>query len=93
LNYRRRKSPRQHISRRNGIIDSFRPLTFDAAGNLDLDVEHVMLFPDGDTIVLSVVTGRGTATFCMPPLLAHEVGDGLMWLVNDTKSKRRENTR
>jgi hypothetical protein len=80
VNLAQRKYPRRHIPKRDGVIDSFRPLTFQSAGNLDLDVEHVHVFPERGSIVLSLVTGTGTATFVMPIALASEVGEGLSWL-------------
>jgi hypothetical protein len=63
------------------VIDSFRPLTYQAANDLDRDVEHVHLFPERGSIVLTLVTGTGTAIFIMPPRLAHELGEGLISLV------------
>jgi hypothetical protein len=83
VNLQRRKSPRRHIPRRDGIIDSFRPLTFQAANDLDRDVEHIHVFPERNSIVLSLVTGTGTATFVMPVRLAREVGEGLVALSDD----------
>jgi hypothetical protein len=80
VSLRQRKYPRRHIPRRDGVIDSFRPLTFQASSDLDRDVEHVHVFPERDSIVLSLVTGAGTATFVMPVSLAAEVGEGLCWL-------------
>jgi hypothetical protein len=80
LNLKARKQPRRHVGRRQGVIDSFRPLTFQAAA-LDLDVECVHVFPEKDGIVCSFVTGRGSATLVMPLRLARELGDGLSWLV------------
>jgi hypothetical protein len=63
-------------------IDRFRPLTF-SSSNSDLDVEHVCVFPEGNSIVMSLMTNRGTATFCMQPITAKEVGDGLSWLAGE----------
>jgi hypothetical protein len=88
VNLQQRKSPRRHIPKRDGVIDSFRPLTFQAAGSLDLDVEHVHLFPERNTIVLCLVTGTGTATFVMPVSLAAEVGEGLRWLAAQETTRR-----
>ena len=84
VSLRERKSPRRHIPRRAGPIDSFRPLTFVAAAT-DLDVEHVHVFPERGSIVLCFVTGRGTTTVVMPPRLAAEIADGLSWLVAKQK--------
>jgi hypothetical protein len=65
-------------------IDRFRPLTFSsAASKTDLDVQHVCVFPEGNSIVMSLMTNRGTATFCMQPITAKEVGDGLSWLARE----------
>jgi hypothetical protein len=74
-----RPHPRPVSSRSDRIIDTLRPLSY-AAGNPDLDVLHVQVFPEGRRIVLSLLTSAGTATFMMPAVLAHEVGDGLKWL-------------
>jgi len=88
LNLRPRKHPLKQVSRRDGIVDSFR--RFQSADNLDLDVIHCHLFPDGDTVVLSLQTGKGTATFCMSPRLAHDIGDGLMWLAEQLTPAQKE---
>jgi hypothetical protein len=79
VSLRQRKQSRRHIHRRDGVIDSFRPLTFAAAAS-DLDVQHVHVFPERGSIVLSLVTARGTATFSMPITLARKLGEGLSWL-------------
>jgi hypothetical protein len=44
---------------------------------IDLDVEHVHVLPDQGSIVLSLVTRAGTATFLMPVRVSREIGDGL----------------
>jgi hypothetical protein len=84
VSLQRRKSPRRHIPRREGVIDSFRPLTFQSATDLDRNVEHIHVFPERNSIVLALVTGTGTATFVMPVKLAREVGEGLIALSNDS---------
>jgi hypothetical protein len=86
VNLSPRKHPRRHVPRREGMIDSFRPLTF-AAATTDLDVQHVHVFPERDSIVLSLVTGRGTATFVMPIRLASELGEGLNWLATQESAR------
>jgi hypothetical protein len=85
LSLRERKSlaVRRHPSSLPDRISRFRPLTFSSAGKTDLDVEHVCVFPEGNSIVMSLMTNRGTATFCMPPITAKEVGDGLSWLARE----------
>jgi hypothetical protein len=80
INLKERKHPKRHIARREGIIDSFRPLSFQAAST-DLDVETVHVFPERDGIVCCFATACGTATVLMPMRLARELGDGLSWLV------------
>ncbi len=78
LSMRQRK---QQIQRRRqqDVIDSFRPLTFQA-DRPDFDVSIVHVFPERDGIVLSLRTGCGTINVVLPPKLAHELGDGLVWL-------------
>ena len=80
VNLKPRKHPRRQVARREGVIDSFRPLSFQAAAT-DLDVETVHVFPERDTIVCCFATASGTATVVMPMRLARELGDGLTWLV------------
>jgi hypothetical protein len=89
LSLQERKPSRRAPRDRSGSIspdriDRFRPLTFSVAGN-DLDVLHVLVFPEGARIVLSLMTARGTATFTMQPITAREVGDGLGWLARETE--------
>ncbi len=80
VNLKPRKHPRRHIARREGRIDCFRPLSFQAAAT-DLEVETVHVFPERDKIVCSFVTSTGSATLVLPMRLARELGDGLTWLV------------
>lgn len=80
LNLKQRKHPRRQIARREGRINSFRPLSFQAAAT-DLDVETVHVFPERDGIVCSFVTAGGSATLVLPMRLAREFSDGLTWVV------------
>jgi hypothetical protein len=73
LSLRRHKYPSRSIP---GPIDRLSPLSFRSDAS-DLAVEHVLVFPERGNVVLSLVTGAGTATFLMPPSLASEVGEGL----------------
>jgi hypothetical protein len=79
-------SRRSASKRRRRIINSLRPLSFEADGNRDLDVLHIHLFDDQGRICVSLLTGSGTATFTMPVSLAHEVGDGLNWLATQQET-------
>ena len=81
ISLRERKHPRRRIPRREGIIDNLRPLTFQAAADLDLDVESVHLFPEQNGIALGFTTGRGSINVLLPRQLASDLGDGLSWLV------------
>jgi hypothetical protein len=92
VSIQQRKHPRRHIPRRSTAIDSFRPLTFQAAAT-DLHVEHVHLFPERGSIVLSLVTGSGTAIFLLPFNLARELGDGMLWLVDRESSGTNNNNK
>jgi hypothetical protein len=78
LNLRQQKQ--QRMQRRREVVDSFRPLTF-AADTIDLAVQQVSIFPERDCIIISLRTFTGTATMTVPYKLAHELGDGLCWLV------------
>jgi hypothetical protein len=63
-------------------IDRLRPLTFHSHAS-DLAVEHVLLYPEKDRVVISLVTGGGTAIYLMPRSIAREIGEGLISLSND----------
>jgi hypothetical protein len=58
------------------------PLTF-SAGDLDLAVDTVHLFPDQGSYVFGFVTARGTASFVLSAELAQDVADGLTRLLNN----------
>jgi hypothetical protein len=79
LSMKPRLQPRP-MKRRDGVITSLHPLTFDA-GELNLAVSTVHLFPDRGSYVFGFVTARGTASFVLPAQLAKEVADGLARLI------------
>jgi hypothetical protein len=66
-----------HRYRTRSIFDStisrLSPLTFHSSA-ADLAVEHVMIYPERDRVVVSLVTGGGTAIYLMPASVAREVG-------------------
>jgi hypothetical protein len=65
----------------DATVDRLRPLTFHSPAS-DLAVEHVLLYPERDRVVISLVTGGGTAIYLMPLTIAREVGEGLISLSN-----------
>jgi hypothetical protein len=68
----------------DATIDRLSPLSFHSAAS-DLAVEHVLIYPDRDRIVVSLVTGGGTAIYLMPASIAREVGEGLISLSNNAE--------
>jgi hypothetical protein len=79
-------SVRPHRSHRarsifDDTIDRLRPLTFHSPAS-DLAVEHVLIYPEKDRVVVSLVTGGGTAIYLMPASIARQVGEGLIALSN-----------
>jgi hypothetical protein len=59
LNVQQRKRQPLSVRRRQGVIDSLRPLSMHDA-TIDLDVQHVHLFPERDGIVICFVTALGS---------------------------------
>jgi hypothetical protein len=82
LNMQRKRQPG---IRRQGIIDSFRPLTLHDAA-VDLDVQHIHLFPERDGFVLTFVTALGSTNVVMTEGLARQLADGLRGLVGDQQA-------
>ena len=61
---------------------------FDVNPRLFPHLSAVLEAANDGSIVLSLVTGSGTATFLMPVSLASEVGEGLRWLAAQETTNR-----
>jgi hypothetical protein len=68
----------------DATVDRLRPLSFHSSAS-DLAVEHVQLYPEKDRVVVSLVTGAGTAIYLMPLNIAREIGEGLISLSNNNE--------
>jgi hypothetical protein len=53
LSLRERKPNVRNPPSLSTAFPRFRPLTFPSAGNSDLDVQHVLVFPEGNRVVRS----------------------------------------
>jgi hypothetical protein len=85
LNVQQRKRQPLSVRRRQGVIDSLRPLSMHDA-TIDLDVQHVHLFPERDGIVICFVTALGSTNVVLTEHLAKQLGEGLSWLVQQQKA-------